>query len=386
MPRICSIILFVFFFLEGNHLVNAQDNSAIFTKRDAPIGIVSFGAAVTSGVLGEGAFIDGYIKKAGSDPFIFPVGDNGAFRPFSVGSDQALGAYYGVNPAVAITSNPAGGDYGVLPAGGPFNTANRASELSAVSTSEYWDINGTSPSRITLSWNGNSAVNALVTNRGLSKLTIAGWDGNRWVNLPATVDATSLFGQPSTASSGSLTTILDVVPDTYNVYTLGALSDGALPVVLVSFTAVARERASYLEWLTSEEVNSSHFEIERSADAKSWARIGNVAATGDGVTSEPASQRYAFTDENPLGGNNFYRLKMVDKDDTYAYSRIAKVELDGRPEFAVYPNPASEKLLFSQNIQQNLASARLTDASGRTVYASRETSDGIDVISMAPCL
>lgn len=392
MSRICSIILSVLFFWEGGHLVNAQDNSAIFTKRDSPIGIVSFGPAVTSGVLGEGGFIDGYIKKSGSDAFIFPVGDNGVFRPFSVSADQTIGAYYGVDPAVAVTSNPAGGDYDVLPEGGPFNTANLASDLVTVSNSEYWDINGASPSRITLSWNESSAVNALVTNRGLSKLTIAGWDGARWVNLPADVDVTSLFGQPSTESSGSLTTILDVVPDTYNVYTLAALRDGALPVVLVSFTGAARERASYLEWVTSEEINASHFDIERSADAKSWRQIGSVTARGEGGAPVQASVQYRFTDENPSNGSNFYRLKMVDhavdgKDAAFAYSRIVKIDMDGLPDWAVYPNPVAEKLFFSQNIKQNLASARLTDPTGRTVYASRETSgDGIDVSRMEPGL
>ena len=388
MSRICSITLSVLFFWGGSRGVDAQDNSAIFTKRDSPIGIVNFGAAVTSGVLGDGKFIDGYIKKSGSEPFIFPVGDNGALRPFSVGSDQAIGAYYGVNPAVAVTSNPAGGDYGVLPEGGPFSTSSMGEGLAAISTSEYWDINGTSPSRITLSWNSSSAVNALVTDRGLSKLTIAGWDGTKWVNLPANVDATSLFGQPSTETSGSLTTILDVVPNTYNVYTLAALRDGALPVVLVSFTAVAREHTSYLEWSTSEEVNSSHFDIERSDDAKSWQLIGSVATRGNGITTPSAPSQYEFTDKNPLGGNNFYRLKMVDRatdsaDEPFAYSRIVKVAMDGLPNWAVYPNPVAEKLFFSPNIRQNLASARLTDAGGRTVYTSRAVSDdGIDVSRM----
>jgi len=377
----------VLFFWGGFQGVCAQDNSAIFTKRDSPIGIVSFGTAVTSGVLGEGGFIDGYVKKMGSDAFIFPVGDNGAFRPFSVSADQAFGAYYGVNPAVAVTSNPAGGDYGVLPAGGPFNTNSLGDGLAAVSTREYWDINGGSPTRITLSWNSNSAVNALVSNGGLSKLTIVGWDGSRWVNLPATVDNTSLFGQASTTSSGSLTTLIDVVPDTYNVYTLGALRDGALPVELVSFTGMARERTSHLEWSTSEEINSSHFEVERSDDAKSWRQIGSVDARGEGIASPTASVRYAFIDETPVGGNNFYRLKMVDRDETFAYSRIVKIAIDGQLEWAVYPNPVADKLFFSTNIKQNLASARLVDAAGRTMFASHgESGEGIDVSRMPPGL
>lgn len=392
MTRICSIILLFLVFSDFNRLACAQGSSAIFTKRDSPIGIVNFGPAVTSGVLGEGGFIDGYVKKAGSESFIFPVGDNGVFRPFAAASDQAIGAYYGVNPAVAVTSNPAGGDYGVLPEGGPFNTGSLGEGLAAVSTREYWDINGSSPSRITLSWNENSAVNALVTNRGLSKLSIAGWNGSKWVNLPSTVDATSIFGQPSTASSGSLTTILNIVPDTYNVYTLSALSDGALPVVLVSFTAAAREHASYLEWRTSEELNSSHFEIERSSDARSWQLIGRVMARGEGIATPSASLRYDFTDENPLNGTNFYRLKMVDRatgdqEAAFAYSRIVKTEMDGQADWVVYPNPVAEKLFFSPTVRQNLSAAHLTDAGGRIVYASREhIGEGIDVSGMPPGL
>ncbi|WP_353718618.1 T9SS type A sorting domain-containing protein [Dyadobacter sp. 676] len=347
---------------------------------------------MTSGVLGNDGFVDGYVKKAGSAPFVFPVGDNGTLRPFSIASDQAMGAYFGVDPGIAVTSNPAGGNYGVLPQGGPFNTGSMVGDLQMVSTKEYWDINGTSPGRITLSWNENSAIAALLGNRALSKLTVVGWDGSKWVNLTSAVDATSLFGQGSTYTSGSITTVQEVVPNTYNVYTLGALRDGALPVTLVRFTAVGREGASYLEWLTSEEINSSHFEIERSGDAKSWQGIGKVAARGEGIATAASPTQYQFTDNHPLDGSNFYRLKMVDRatdgnDEPFAYSRIVKVDIDGRPDWAVYPNPVSSKLFISQNIIRSLASARLMDAAGRTVYTSDTVTDeGIDVSRMSPGL
>ncbi|GGN05722.1 hypothetical protein GCM10010967_46150 [Dyadobacter beijingensis] len=371
------------FLIECNQVAVAQDNGAIFTKRDFPIGVVSFGASVTSGVLGDDGYIDGYVKKAGSESFIFPVGDNEVLRPFAVASDQAIGAYYGVDPSVAVTSNPAGGDYGVLPEGGPFAASSMMTELIAVSNKEYWDINGTAPTRITLSWNANSAVNALIANRVLSKLTIAGWDGTKWVNIPSSIDATSIFGAASTPDAGSLTTLVDIPPSTFNVYTLAALRDGALPVVLVNFTATAKENAGYLTWQTSSEVNSSHFGIERSGDAKTWQGIGEVAARGENATGGFTSTNYEFTDAGALAGDNYYRLKMVDKDETFAYSRIVKVRMDGTPDWAVFPNPVSEKLFFSKNILQNLATARLTDAAGRTMYASREPSgDGIDVSRM----
>jgi hypothetical protein len=387
MHRICSIILFLLLDLAGSYTAVAQDNGAFSTKRDSPIGVVSFGPSVTSGVLGDIAFVDGYVKKNGSDLFVFPVGDNGVLRPFSLASDQALGAYYGVDPGVAVTSNPLGGDYGVLPEGGPFNRASLGAGLAAISSKEYWDINGTAPSMITLSWNANSDINGLLTNRALIKLTIAGWDGTKWVNLTASVDNTSIFGQLSNATSGSITTLVEIVPDTYNVYTLAAIRDDALPVELVSFTGAARERASYLEWLTSAEINSSHFGIERSGDAKTWQLIGKVAARGD-EGAEVMSRRYGFVDDNALDGSNYYRLKMVDravdgKDEAFAYSRIVKVDITAGPEFTVFPNPVSEKLFFSKTIMRSLSSARLTDPGGRTMYASREPSaDGIDVSGM----
>jgi hypothetical protein len=349
--------------------------ASISTSREAPIGVVTFGPAVTSGVLGNGNFIDGYVKKSGTGTFTFPVGDNGVYRPFAA-SGETLGAYFLANPSVAVTSNPQGGNYGVLPAGGPFNTASLDQGIAAVSKKEYWDINGSTSTRITLTWNTASDIPVLVNNRGISKVIIAGWDGAKWVQIPSAVDITALTGGNSSLSSGSITTVSAIVPNTYNVYTLGAAADGALPVTLVSFTAKEREKTGFLEWVTSSEINSSHFDIQRSGDGKSWITLGKVL-----VKNENSLQRkYDFSDLKPFGGINFYRLKMVDKDDTFTYSHISKLNFDLNTEIAIYPNPASNQLYFSGVNSKTFKELVLTDLNGRSVYASRTLlPDGLDV-------
>ncbi|QRR00922.1 T9SS type A sorting domain-containing protein [Dyadobacter sandarakinus] len=351
----------------------------ISTDRNAPAGMVTFGSSITSGVLGTGKFIDGYVKKQGDNAFIFPVGDNGNFRPFSAAASDISGAYYGVDAGVAVTSNPEGGNYAVLPAGGPFKTSSLGSGLSGVSKKEYWDINGSGTTRITLTWNAASDVQNLTAGRGIAKLTIAGWNGSQWIIIPSTYDVTSVLGGNTTASAGSITTNASLTPDSYNVYTLAAVSDGPLPVTLVSFTAAVQEQSAYLQWVTATEFNSDYYDVERSQDGKVWNALGKVDARGSGK----GQLRYDYTDHAPASGANLYRLKMVDQDGTFAYSRIISVDF-GLGELAIFPNPVSDVLFVKGVNASDLRQLTLTDLNGRTVYTSKQLpASGLDIRHVA---
>src|SRR5690606_35391380 len=100
----------------------------------------------------------------------------------------------------------------------------------------------------------------------------------------------------------------------------------------------ASERNVVLSWTSAEEVNSDRFEIERSSNAQDWRIIGTVAAVGDTKTGDD----YHFNDSSPLSGKNYYRLKMIDKDATFTYSRIESVvmEITGIA-LKLYPNPVN---------------------------------------------
>jgi hypothetical protein len=360
----------------------SQNPQAIYTTRDATIGLVTFSTMVVSGVLGDQVHIDGYVKKRGVDTFIYPVGDNDAYRPFAASADQTYGAYFQADPSIAITSDPRGGNYGVLPQGGPFNTASLDKALVNVSNREYWDINGAALTRITLSWNQHSDLATLVGSGGLAKLTIVGWDGIKWIKIPSTIDTESLLGAKSNLSSGSITSTVALAPDTYNVYTLGVDVDGALPVTLVSFKARARERTVELHWETSEENNSSHFDLERSRDAKFWTKIGQTDSQAKVSELNSGGGSYDFSDQAPHAGLNYYRLKMVDFDSTFAYSQISHVDL-GDWDIVLYPNPILEKIHFKGTDLDHLSKATLLSVDGAVLSSFDNFTTGFPVGKMA---
>lgn len=101
---------------------------------------------------------------------------------------------------------------------------------------------------------------------------------------------------------------------------------------------------SILNWQTTEEINSKVFEIERSQDAKAWRKIGIISSHGE----SNVIRKYEFADVSPLKGSNYYRIKMVDKDDTFTYSRIEFAGFE-RSQGVIFPNPSSHKLFFTHH-------------------------------------
>ncbi|GAA4443752.1 hypothetical protein GCM10023091_32850 [Ravibacter arvi] len=116
-------------------------------------------------------------------------------------------------------------------------------------------------------------------------------------------------------------------------------SSPALPVTLISFKASREGKVATLRWSTASEVNSKGFEIERSATASDWTKIGFVETQSQ--KGQSVSQlNYNFTDPQPLAGWNYYRLKMVDLDGTYTYSHIDALRGEGgQKTMFAYPNP-----------------------------------------------
>jgi hypothetical protein len=149
-------------------------------------------------------------------------------------------------------------------------------------------------------------------------------------------------------------------------------TDTVLPVKLISFDASKENTIVQLNWASTEEVNSDHFEIQRSMNGKDWAAIGKVAAAGD----TRAIQKYAFTDKAPSNGENLYRLKMIDRDETFAYSRIQSATFVGLAEsdLSVYPNPTVDVLKIRDYSQVTKVS--IFDMNGKAVLESGASKTG----------
>ena len=351
----------------------------ILTERAAGnFGVLNFsGDNLTSTGASDAGYVDGYVRKYGAGAFVFPVGDNGFVGQFAAAADGVMGAYFHADANTAVTSNLfTGSNYAPLPTGGPFPTSNMGTNVDAVSTVEYWDIDGSNATPLTLTWDAGSAIGTL-TNNQLNKLSIVGWDGTQWVAIPSKVDVTSILGGSSDLTAGSITTVSPLAPNTYTAYTFGSLTL-PLPVTLTRFTAIAEGKTALLAWATTEETNSDRFEIERSADGKKWAMIGSVASTGE----SKVLVNYKFTDGAPLSGENLYRLKMVDKDDTYAYSAIRNVYVKGEA-IRPYPNPVSDKLLIDSFAKVKEVSVKNT-AGQSLMKVQKVSNDGIDVSKLTP--
>ena len=161
---------------------------------------------------------------------------------------------------------------------------------------------------------------------------------------------------------------------------LELFTSAPLPVKLISFDAAREGSIASLNWATTEETNSDRFDIERSTNGKAWALIGTVASNGESVTRRD----YRFADQAPAAGPNYYRLKMVDKDDTYAYSRLRVLDFDGSPSVSVYPNPVSEVLFVKDAGLGTIKSVSIVNMNGHTVYqAGTVAAEGINVKGLA---
>jgi trimeric autotransporter adhesin len=119
----------------------------------------------------------------------------------------------------------------------------------------------------------------------------------------------------------------------------------ALPVTLTKFNAQPKGSEVLVTWTTANELNSSHYVVEKSVDGRSFTAIGTVNASGYIISSV----NYQLIDPSPLQGLNYYRLKQVDVDGKYAYSATVTVNFVATDVLNVYPNPVANTIEIRLN-------------------------------------
>ena len=144
-------------------------------------------------------------------------------------------------------------------------------------------------------------------------------------------------------------------------------SNITLPVKLLSFSASAKHNTNTIKWSTTQEINASSFVIERSANSIRFSAIGEQAAKG---TFETIHQ-YQATDDQPISGTNYYRLKMVDADGTFTYSEVVKVKAASEQQVSCFPNPAIDQVnLQMTNAQAGAYTYIVTTLTGRIIKSA----------------
>jgi surface protein len=117
----------------------------------------------------------------------------------------------------------------------------------------------------------------------------------------------------------------------------------ALEVSLTSFGAKYQDGKVKLQWATSSEKDHDYFEVQKSADALQWVTFAKIKGAGTGNSV----QNYFTTDDSPISGTTYYRLKIVDVAGNEVYSFMRSVTIAVSENQYIYPNPATSSISLS---------------------------------------
>jgi hypothetical protein len=165
------------------------------------------------------------------------------------------------------------------------------------------------------------------------------------------------------------------------------ISELFLPASLLSFSGRSTgSKTVQLNWVTTQEEEVSHYDVEYSPDGTEWETIGQVAAAGNSTER----LAYDFVDNGELSTTNFYRLNMVDLDGSSEYSGIVIVTINDTGDRAVslFPNPAtadggqlSIQLRGQWNNDQPIT-AQLFDVQGRSLSTYTNLRPGTSAVAL----
>ncbi len=142
-----------------------------------------------------------------------------------------------------------------------------------------------------------------------------------------------------------------------------------LPISLGKFSYTPINKKIRLNWETLSERNTKYFAIERSIDGTNFTTIGSINAAGNSNDKKT----YSFTDNNPLYINH-YRIKQIDADGKFSYTKILFVKVPKINSLEVFGNVVKDYLQIAiRLLQADIASLQLYDFSGRIVQKFNAT-------------
>lgn len=158
--------------------------------------------------------------------------------------------------------------------------------------------------------------------------------------------------------------------------------DSSLSVELTSFGARVSGSSVVLNWQTASEINNQGFEVQRKTKNTSWENLGFV--NGFGNTTE--TQSYTFVDKSVTSGSYTYRLKQIDFDGTYEYSKEVEVDM-AVSDFHLYqnyPNPFNPSTSVKFSVpSEGLVTVKVHDMLGQevTTLFSENVSAGVHTLN-----
>jgi len=147
-----------------------------------------------------------------------------------------------------------------------------------------------------------------------------------------------------------------------NVIVKGHPSVATLPLHLLAFNGNFRQGVTTLGWSTSNESGARSFVIEKSNNGVAFSVLTTVPAhNNSGVNG------YTFNDDMAQKGTIYYRLKVIDNNGGYFYSKTLKISTDNKNQtlYNIYPNPVKNQLTVDFNGVSDNIDASVVSLSGK---------------------
>ncbi|MEM9819882.1 MAG: T9SS type A sorting domain-containing protein [Bacteroidota bacterium] len=254
------------------------------------------------------------------------------------------------NPAFSIT----------LP--GNFRTESDSDSDAAVTQDNYLFSTATSinSDELVINLSGPNPASMLAFDRRVAKFP------NGEAKKLGTFQITGYQGGDLDLSWEEASTIVSSItlPD-FNEVQIPITTSLVLPVELGVFEAIpGKDNTVDLIWETVSEKNNDGFEIQYSRDGQTWSKLSFVS--GQGTTND--FQSYTYTHREANIGTNYYRLKQIDFDRNFEYSKVKVVKLDGTGStIKVYPNPTVDIVNIEMDELDNAQNILIYDQQGKMV-------------------
>ena len=305
--------------------------------------IAGLGPTITGG--NTNSYVEGVLRRqefSTTNPIEFPLGANGLYRPISLLANQTSFDDAVTYEAEMKTSTA---PTRTLPV--TLTTLNgRFYHTVKIISGQGFFTNA----ELTINYNNGDGI------ADAPNLRIVKDDGgSNWLNIGGTGTANNV----GSITSSPFTTFSDFVM----ANAAGGLN--VLPIRLLSFTATKQQNYNSLFWKTEAEINTAYFNVEKSTNAVTFTTTGKVIAQGYGAGN------YSFKDASISNAAVvFYRLKMVDNDGKFTYSKIIKLANTYTSRLNIYPNPATDKLIIDYIGLSKRIVVKIIDSKGATVQTN----------------
>jgi hypothetical protein len=265
---------------------------------------------------GDTRHVNGWVKKIGNTDFSFPVGNGTYLRPVAIetlSSNSEFNARYN-----APTPNTGQLQYPLL----------------AIDVYEFWEINKVSggTAAVHLNWDNNKVTFPAYL---LSGMAASYFDGSNWTDQ----------GGIATGDVSSTGYITSNTVSSFGYFAIASKSF-PLPLKFLSFTAKRKKGYTDLNWVTAEEMNTDHFEIQRSHDGVQFSVISKLPASNRFTVQE-----YSYKDFSLLDGIAYYRIRCVDKDGKSKFSKIEAVVESSYLQKEIHAvNPVNDNIIIMSQV------------------------------------